>query len=76
MTPLRPRSDNTTGLLGVSLYKRSKKFQAQIQVNGKKIHLGYYVNKFDARDAYERARLLPKRPTRRGAILTFELQEA
>jgi hypothetical protein len=60
MTPLyvarHPRADNTSGLVGVSVYKRNKKFQAQIQSARKKYHLGYFDSKFAARDAYERER--------------------
>ena len=37
---------------GYSWSKRDKKYKAQIQLNGKHIHLGYFVDKVDARAAY------------------------
>ena len=46
------RSDNKTGMLGVSFCKRYDKFLAQIQLNGKKKHLGYFTKQEDARVAY------------------------
>ena len=49
------RADNETGFTGVSVYKRSKKYQAQISIDGKNRHLGYFDSKFDGRDAYQRA---------------------
>jgi hypothetical protein len=56
------RADNSSGFTGVSLYRRrgkffqsGKRFQAQISVEGKNRHLGYFDSRFAARDAYERA---------------------
>jgi len=37
---------------GYSWHKQNKKFQAQIKVNKKTIHLGYYDTEEDARQAY------------------------
>jgi hypothetical protein len=37
---------------GVSWYKRDKNWQATIQVNGKRKHLGYFSNEADAFRAY------------------------
>jgi hypothetical protein len=36
------RKDNTSGFKGVSFYRQTQKWKAQIQVNGKKIALGYF----------------------------------
>lgn len=46
------RVDNQTGLLGVSPYKKSGKFKATIQVNGKAKHLGYFSTKEEAYMVY------------------------
>ena len=37
---------------GYYWHKRDQKYQAQIKLNGKNIHLGYYDNEEDARQAY------------------------
>lgn len=34
--------NNKSGVIGVSMYMKSLKWQSQIRVNGKQIHLGYY----------------------------------
>ena len=39
---------NTSGHTGVSWYKRKQKWQAQIKLNHKCIHLGYFCDKEDA----------------------------
>jgi hypothetical protein len=44
------RKNNKTGYRGVSFYKRYKKFVARIDVNYKRIHLGYFDT---AEEAYE-----------------------
>jgi len=36
--------NNTTGIPGVSRYKAAGKYQAQIMINGKRKHLGFYRN--------------------------------
>lgn len=46
------RSDSNTGLLGAHWHKRTKKFAAQIQVKGKKEHLGYFNTAEEAHQAY------------------------
>ena len=46
------RRDNTTGFKGVHFYKRKQKFSAQIVVNGKKIHLGYFDTAEEAHAVY------------------------
>lgn len=48
----KPRSNNTTGYLGVSTYKKVGKYSAQIKIDGKKKHLGYFSNPKLAHDAY------------------------
>jgi hypothetical protein len=48
----RPHSNNKTGILGVSWYKKSKKYHAQITVNGKVRHVGYFDTVEQARAAY------------------------
>ena len=43
---------NTSGRIGVSLYKRTGKWQAQIKVNKVSHHLGWYVTPDEAEEAY------------------------
>lgn len=47
--------DNSSGYKGVSWCKREEKWAAQIMFSGKKIHLGYFLNKKDAAIAYDEA---------------------
>jgi len=47
--------NNTSGFKGVSWHKQHKKWNAQIKVNYKRIHLGYYNSKFYAALVYARA---------------------
>lgn len=47
--------NNTTGFKGVNLNKQSKKFRAEIWVDGKKICLGSFTNIEDAALAYNEA---------------------
>jgi len=61
----RARSDNKTGVLGVSWYARSSKYKAQIQVRGKKMALGY----FDTIEAASTAYLTAKRLMHAGCTL-------
>lgn len=46
------RADSESGILGVCWHKASNKWIAQIQVSGKKRHLGIFSNKFEAHEAY------------------------
>ena len=46
---------NTSGIKGVYWKKDCKKWRVQIQINGKKVHLGYYVKIEDAELAYKKA---------------------
>ena len=45
---LRKKSNNTSGVSGVSWHKSRQKWAAQIQVNRKHIHLGLFANKDEA----------------------------
>ncbi len=49
--------NNTTGYKGVSFDKKAKKFEAAIQINGKKKFLGYRDNPVDAARLYNQAAL-------------------
>ena len=40
---------------GVSFHKRDKKYRAQIRINGKKTHLGYFKTEAEAHEAYMKA---------------------
>ena len=46
------RVDSASKILGVSWHKAAKKWVAQIQVSGKKTHLGSFSEIDDAKDAY------------------------
>ena len=50
------RSNNTSGYTGVWYSKNKNKWVAEIKVNKKKMHLGYFTNKEDAHAAYENAK--------------------
>lgn len=41
--------------VGVSKYKLNNKWIAKIDINGKRKHLGYFINEYDAHLAYEKA---------------------
>jgi hypothetical protein len=45
--------DNTSGFRGVHLNKRSGKFQAYINIDGKKTHLGFFATAAEASAVYE-----------------------
>lgn len=49
-------SHNKTGLLGVSFHKRSKRFNAQINVQGASLHLGSFISPELAHEAYCKAK--------------------
>lgn len=48
-------SNSRSGLKGVSWHRQGAKWQAQIEVNGRKIHLGLFQNYADASQAYDQA---------------------
>jgi hypothetical protein len=47
------RKSNSSGHKGVSFYKRSGKWQAQIMVNRKRVHIGYFATIGEAAAAYD-----------------------
>lgn len=49
------QNNNTSGFKGVSWYKASKTWQAQISVKGEHIHLGRYNTKEEAAEIYNKA---------------------
>jgi hypothetical protein len=51
----RLSSRNTHGLKGITLIKKTKRWKAQIKLNGKNLNLGHFVNKEDAHTAYVKA---------------------
>lgn len=51
----RTRVDNTAGFKGVNLCKDRGVWQARIQVEGSRIHLGFFTTAEDAHAAYARA---------------------
>ena len=62
---IKARTNNTTGYLGVTLYK--SKYKAQIKVEGTNVHLGYYATPEQAHQAYlaAKAKLHKFQPTPR-----------
>lgn len=54
----RLNSNNTTGFKGVTFYKATQRFQAQIYVRGKNIALGYFNTSEKAAIAYKKAALI------------------
>lgn len=42
------RKDNTSGITGVTFNKRMEQWQVCININKKRVHLGYFINKEDA----------------------------
>jgi hypothetical protein len=53
----KPPKHNTSGFLGVSYFKAGKKFSAHINLDGKKIHLGYFDEPDVAHQAYLTAKI-------------------
>ena len=48
-------ANNKSGYTGVHYYVKKKKWVARIEDNGKRIHLGYFINKADAIAARKKA---------------------
>ena len=55
MRNCRMRKNNTSGRKGVSWHRKSGKWQAQIRVNGKLIHIGLFEFPDEAATAYDQA---------------------
>lgn len=51
----RTPKNNTSGYRGVSWAKRTRKWHAQIKVNGRQQYLGYFASPIDAARVYNRA---------------------
>jgi len=51
------QGNNTSGFTGVSWHKYGKKWQAEMQVGGEHIHIGYFTNKQQAIDARKSANI-------------------
>jgi|TARA_R110002020_G_scaffold425568_1_gene635007 hypothetical protein len=49
--------NNTSGAIGLYWDKNAKKWRVQIMVNGKRKHLGYFINKEDAIKARKEAEI-------------------
>lgn len=56
------KSNNTSGVKGVSQHKASGKWDAYISVNKRRIHLGRYINKVDAIRKRQEAELKYHKP--------------
>ncbi len=50
------RADNTSGVKGVSWYKREQRWVAELSTNGTRQRLGYFTDKADAERAVRTAR--------------------
>lgn len=49
------RQNNSSGYKGVAWHRQCEKWCAYIKVDGKRLHLGLFVNLVDAAQAYDRA---------------------
>ncbi|WP_146035989.1 hypothetical protein [Pseudomonas sp. LFM046] len=58
-TPIQHTSLNTRGcyLLGVSFDQRKRRYRARCHINGKRIHLGYFDNPWQAHKAWQEAKV-------------------
>lgn len=53
MHNMKKHADNTSGYKGVTWDKRTRKWQAQIQVSGRKVFIGRFSDKVEAAVAYD-----------------------
>ena len=49
----KDKKNTTSKYTGVVWHKTNKKWLAKITINGKRKHLGYFINEIDAHDAYQ-----------------------
>ncbi len=49
----KDKKGGTSQYIGVSWYKRTKKWHSQICINGKITHLGYFKTEIEAHEAYQ-----------------------
>jgi len=49
------RANNTSGYKGVSWYEPSRNWRAQIMVDGRSFHVGYYDTALEAAHEYDKA---------------------
>jgi hypothetical protein len=54
---VKRQCNNTSGIVGITWSKQSRKWRARIQINQKDISLGYYDNIFDAACARKNAQI-------------------
>jgi hypothetical protein len=52
----KPRTTNTTGVMGVHIHKQTGKYRVRIQVLGKHIHIGLFKSIEEASLAYQAAK--------------------
>jgi len=52
MNRAKPCSTNNSGFLGVNFNKQANKFAARIQIEGKRVHIGYFETPEEASAAY------------------------
>ena len=51
----KPFINSTSKYKGVSFYKRDNKWRAQIMIDGKETHLGYFKDEIEAAKVYDKA---------------------
>jgi AP2 domain len=53
---LKKYNNNTSGFTGITWHAITKRWQARIGADGKRIHLGYFENKEEAYEKYLEAK--------------------